>query len=72
MSWADLAKANPFAAEAKQAEIDTLEVADTLTTIAMEQANMTDKFIIRATDGRDIPVIVDNSSRTVYPVREKA
>ncbi|QIG70362.1 hypothetical protein EVB87_262 [Rhizobium phage RHph_N28_1] len=72
MSWSDLAKNNPFQAEAKQVDEANVEMADTVSTIKIEQANMTDRYVIRSTDGRDINVIVDNSSRTVYPIREKA
>lgn len=60
MSWTELAKSHPFkeTAERKLEPPSIQEVAGL------------DNRVIISTDGRRIPCFVDQSSRSVYPVRE--
>jgi len=64
--WSDVAQVNPFSATKK----DGMETADSVKTASLEEANMTDRFIIQAMDGRKIDVLVDNGNRTVYPIKK--
>lgn len=71
--WSDLAKSNPFKKDAEKVKETGLETADTMDEVHLdESAGMLDTCYIRSLDGREIPVSVDNNTRTVYPIRKKA
>ena len=60
---------NPFVVSNEGKSIqDTSEQTDK--NVIMEEANMLEKCAIRSTDGRIIPVLVDNGTRSVYPIRD--
>lgn len=58
--WKELANINPFKEEA----------AKRLDPPSIEETAGLEKRYITSTDGREIPVFVDQASRSVYPVRE--
>lgn len=65
VKWSDIADVKPFVSE--NAAIDKA-AGDVL---IADESSFVEKYTIKATDGRSIPVIVDNGTRSVYPVREK-
>lgn len=69
-SWADLNKQELFKDGAKPEP--HVETADTIETVVVEEAAYIDPFVVIATDGRHIPILLDHNTRSVYPVREKA
>lgn len=68
-SWADLNKQELFKEKPDQPHV---EIADTIETVVVEEAAYIDPFVVIATDGRHIPILLDHHTRSVYPVREKA
>lgn len=66
--WSNLAKTNPFhPKEEDKAVVETLASSENIT-IADESAYI-DNYTIVTSDGRSIPVLVDNGTRSVYPIR---
>lgn len=57
--WKELANNNPFKNQVKRLEPPSIQ----------ETAGL-ERRVITSTDGREIPVFVDQSTRSVYPVRE--
>lgn len=65
--WSDIQ--NPFLKESKsEANVETASSTDT-GSFTMEESNMMEKCAIRTTDGRIVPIMVDNGTRSVYPIR---
>jgi hypothetical protein len=64
--WSDIADVKPF-------DTHTTAVVDKAAGDVMiaDESSTLERYTINALDGRSIPVIVDNGTRSVYPVREK-
>ncbi len=69
--WSDIP--TPFSAEKVSADTKTnLEIADTVPVYeAEDKSSYMDTVTIKSTDGRLITALVDNGTRSVYPVRNK-
>ena len=62
-SWKEVADINPFNKESVSTDI--------LKPPSIEEASGLSRMMIKSVDGREIPVYVDQSTRSVYRVREK-
>jgi hypothetical protein len=62
--WSDIANNNPFASD------KTAPMIETASAEVVEQSSMMERCYITTADGREIPVNVDNHTRSVYPIKK--
>lgn len=67
-AWSDLANKNPFKAVEEKPNVETSLSEDVR---IVDESAYTDRFVIATKDGRAIPVLVDNGTRSVYPIKSK-
>ncbi len=70
-TWADLARSNPFKAADETPNVEISD-NDDIAVMSLEQASYTDRCVIETADGRTIPILVENGTRSVYPIRSQA